>query len=81
MEHGVEHVFFGALGFLARGDDLGAVVAHDLDVVVELAVVVQPVEETGSCGTAHGFAGRGFLGLDYGWFVAEDAVDALVEEA
>lgn len=81
VEHGVEHVLFGVLGLLARGDDLGTVVAHRLDVVVELAVVVQPVEETGSCWAAHGFAGRGFLCLEYDWLLAQDAVDALVEEA
>lgn len=81
VEHGVEHVLFGVLAILARGDDLGAVVAHDLDVVVELAVVVQPVEEAGSCGTAHGFAGRGFLGFNNSRLLAQDAVDALVEEA
>ena len=78
----MQHVLFlfGG-GVLALSDDLGAVVTHCFDIVVELAVVPQPVEQTRAGWPAHGLAGRRLLCSDHGRFLTQDAVHALVEEA
>ena len=82
VDQGVQHVLLLFGGVVpALSDDLGAVVTHCLDVVVELAVVEQPVEQTRTGWPAHGLTGRGLLCFDHGGFLAQDTVHALVEEA
>ena len=41
----------------------------------------EPVEDAGAVWALHSFAGGGFLCGDDGWFLTQDAIDALVEEA